>query len=295
MNMNRRFFWMCILAGGLLLPACSNDEPETANIPTAVQQAFATQFGDAKNVDWDIENGKYAVAEFYQNGTKNEAWYDLQTGAWQMTKRETAFASLPLLIQETFKASEYSKAPWRMENEVDILERKGVEKVYIIEVEKEVQGMETNVDLLFTEDGRLVKANVETEQDNDFNHYLPTPVEGEIDQWLKKNFPNASIVDIETERGYTVVDIIVDNRTEKEVRFDAQSNWVDTQWDIPYAQLSPAIKQTIQTSYPGYRIDNEATVIESATGITYEVELEDAQDRDKYVTLDETGKVISER
>ena len=42
-----------------------------------------------------------------------------------MTEKEIRFADLPEAVKNAFGASEYGQAPWRADDEVDVLKRNG--------------------------------------------------------------------------------------------------------------------------------------------------------------------------
>jgi len=73
-------------------------------------------------------------------------------------------------VQAAFRDSEY--AGWRIDV-VDMLEREGVETVYVIEAEGRSGGRETEVDLYYSSDGVLVKKVVDADSDYDYGDYIP--------------------------------------------------------------------------------------------------------------------------
>lgn len=92
----------------------------------------------ATDVVWRT-SGNYSVAEFslpavrvaVHGGRDHAAWFD-DGGEWYMTETDIVFGSLPSAVQAAFRDSEY--AGWRIDD-VDMLEREGVETVYVIEAE----------------------------------------------------------------------------------------------------------------------------------------------------------------
>ena len=106
----------------------------------------------------------------------------------------------------------------------------------MIDVEKTENGTETDIDLYYSEDGILVKTVVDAEKDNDYENMLPqTPTSG-IDAWLKENYPEARIIDIDKEDGLTEVEII-DNRLVREILFTASGEWLLTKTEIGRAHV----------------------------------------------------------
>lgn len=116
--------------------------------PKNVVSAFKAKYPSAKRVEWEVKN-TYQVAEFHIDFTEIEAWFD-NNGQWVMTESDVKFSSLPVVIRNSFKSGEYGK--WEVED-VDKLERAGMETIYIIEAELGEQ----EVALHYLENGTLVK------------------------------------------------------------------------------------------------------------------------------------------
>lgn len=140
---------VCMVAGTLLFASCSNDEnnplPDgtSGEVPALVLDEFNSLFPGATNVVWSTK-GEYAVASFYWDGSRADnvvrnhtAWFALANGVWGMTEKEIRFADLPEAVKNAFGASEYGQAPWRADDEVDVLKRNGDSEIlYVIDVEK---------------------------------------------------------------------------------------------------------------------------------------------------------------
>ena len=121
------------------------------------------------------------------------------------TDSEILFEQLPEEVKAAFRAGEYSA--WTID-EVERVQRNGAEEVYVIEVKNKVDGVETEIDLYYSKDGVLVKKLVDADNDYDYGDYIPAaPVEG-VEAFLKANFPNARILDIDREDNMTEVEIL---------------------------------------------------------------------------------------
>ena len=110
--------------------------------------AFNNKYPQSDKVEWEQKQGYY-VAEFREDGIEHEAWFD-GTGKWVMTESNLRYSSLPQAIREQFEKSVYST--WK-KDDIDKIERAGMEAVYIIELEKE--GLDT--DLYYVGNGNLIK------------------------------------------------------------------------------------------------------------------------------------------
>lgn len=143
------------------LQSCDNDDDGSIAVPAELQSAFSSKFPNAANVKWETKSGYY-VADFY-DGYEASAWFT-QDGKWQMTETDIPYNALPQAVKMSFENSEY--ASWKRDD-IDKLERTGVETVFVIEVEKQNQ----EVDLYYSADGTLIKSIVDTDDDNNEHWY----------------------------------------------------------------------------------------------------------------------------
>lgn len=302
----KRILSLChiLLTGSFVLMTSCNDNddlhsnPVPENIPEKVILEFNAKYPNATNVTWSTKD-TYAVANFYLASTRtgghepnNTAWFNM-AGHWNMTETEISYQQLPEAVKTAFEASPY--ASWRMDNEIDKLQRSdNNETLYIIEVSQKEGNVETEVDLYYTEEGILVKEIVNAEADNDYHEYLPQQPEGNIQTWLDQNFPNVRIVDYDCEQNGTEVEIIA-NGLKHEILFDNQQQWVYTKTEYErrdWTQIPTSILNHLRTS-PYYTSDNAIDDVEKYTtrdnGTYYCFELKTAYDDDVKVYVNETG------
>ena len=195
-----------MIAGMFAFTACSDDnspgnQPDgtplnPTDVPAAVLNAFEKQYPDANNVQW-TKKDNYAVATFTKSGDtsgQQSAWFAWDNGTWGMTEYEIPYSLLPDDVRTAFEASEYAASPWRYDREIDVLQRNETETLYVIEVEKNEAGTETEVDLYYTADGLLVKEIIDAERDKDYHEFLPQAPEGSISDWLKSPARSAGMM-----------------------------------------------------------------------------------------------------
>ena len=299
MKTTRHLFLTLVACMAVLMAACSDDDgqkPSSGTIPDSVVAAFNSQYPDASNVSWEIK-GEYAVASFTIDETRssdagrNRAWYHLSDGRWAMSDFDIPYAMLPEAVKTAFEGSEYAQSPWRIDDDdVEVITRHGYdETLYVIDVEKNENGTETEVELYYTADGILVNTIVDAERDNDHSDMLPGNSPTTITEWINQHFPGARIVDIDVERNGTEVEIIQDGM-KHEIWFDASSAWVSTKTEYGWRNVPDVVQAFVQANYPDYRID-DVDRYETAANRYYCVEIERG-DREKKIYLNEQGEEI---
>lgn len=254
-----------------------DDDPKV-NVPAEVQKSFAQKYSSASRIEWEDKAG-YKVADFRYNNVETSAWFDTH-GTWYMTESDIPFSALPLVVQTSFKASEW--ASWRVDD-VDMIEKKDSETLYIIEVEQR----ESEADIYYSADGIIIKVL----HDNGYHENRPTPITNTIQKLVKEKYPNSRIVEISNEGGLIEVNII-DGNVKKEVYFDSTNKWVYTKTDVHLTNLPVEVANIVTTTqYVGYTID-DAEYVESPQGNYYLLELEKGNSEIK-VKVDSSGKVVN--
>lgn len=280
--MKLKMYFLLVALGvcTLSLQSCDDDD-NGMSVPTELQNALLEKHGDAQRIEWETK-GTYYVADFNEDNYEKEAWFTAD-GVWQMTETDIPnIAALPAAVKTAFESSQY--AAWHVDD-IDKLERKDVETIYVIEVE---QG-NREVDLYYSGNGILIKEVVDTDNDNDLESYLPSALPAAIKEFISKEYPNARIVEIDNEKGMTEVDIIHDNKS-KELLFSAAGEWISTSWDVRIANLPQPVKTAVLAKYPGYEID-DAEYVETPDGDYYLVEVEKGE-TEVHVKVTEEGTVL---
>ncbi len=263
------------MCGMLAFTSCDDDDNNYLPDQT-ITKAFDEKYPDAGKVEWETKGG-YEVAEFHVSGNETEAWFD-NKGNWVMTKTEINFGLLPEAVRTSLKSSEYKD--WKS-TDFDKLERSNAATVYVIEVE---QG-EQEFDLYYTEDGILLKAVPDDDNDN----FQPTVVPQAITDAINEMYPGATVLEFDSEKTGFEVDIL-HNNIYKDVYFNTGNEWLYTEWDIKEVNLPAIIMNAYKASeYKDYRID-DIDVIENPAGISYVLELEKGNDEVK-MTISAEGKI----
>lgn len=279
------------LSAAWSLQSCDNNDDDSIPVPTELQNAFSSMYPNVTNVEWETKSGYY-VADF-RNGYEASAWFT-PNGEWQMTETDIPYSALPQEVKASYEGSEYATSQgWKIDD-VDMLERKGLETIYVIEVEKQNQ----EVDIYYSEAGVQIKIVEDTDGDRD-DQYLPTTQLTEtIKAFINDKYPGAKIleIDVEDDRndwdfGFTEVDIYHDGKN-KDVLFDKDGGWYSTSWDVFIGDLSDVIKDAIDAKYPNYWID-DAEYFEMSDGNNYYlIEIEGNNVQDKKIKVTSNGKIF---
>lgn len=260
--------------------SCDNDD-DNLRVSPELQKAFLEKYPAATRVEWETKAGYY-VADFYDNASEASAWFT-PAGVWCMTETDVLYVGLPEAVKAAFEQGDYST--WTVDD-VDKLERRDMETVYVIEVEKKPQEM----DLYYSAEGLLIKAVADTDHDDDYESHLPIQAPEAILSFINDKYPDARLIEIEVEQGVTEVEIVHEGRC-KEVRFDKTNNWISTSWDIRRNELPAVVTQALANSeYSTYTVD-DAEYYEAPQGDYYQIELEQGAKEIK-VKIDTTGKFI---
>lgn len=204
--------YFVMLAMGLMsfaMLSC-NDDDDSAPIPSELENAFVARFGEVAH-DWSTRGTNF-IAEFKDRNQDVDAWFDAN-GNWLMTETDLPFEALPEAVKQSFLAGEYKD--WKRDD-VDMLERKGMETIYVIEVERGHQ----EYDLYFDGNGTLLKAVEDVDKEDDSDKYLPTALPDAVTRILAEKYEGYKLLEVEREPGNVLeVDIWL-HSTKHEVRFN---------------------------------------------------------------------------
>lgn len=122
--------------------------------------------------------------------------------------------------------------------------------------------------------------------DNNDDDSIAVPAE--LQNAFSSKYPNAANVKWESKSGYYVADFY--DGYETFAWFTQDGKWQMTETDIPYDALPQAVKNTINTTYPGQVDDDDAEYVEEATGDTYY--LIDIENSEKDVKISADGQIL---
>ena len=263
---------MCICL--MTLAGCNKASADTDAVNPKARAALIQKYPEATDVKWVSKNG-YIIAKFNAPATRSSirgydfsVWFS-SAGQWCMTESETVFDALPEAVKTAFMSSTYSD--WRIDD-IDRLERAGMETFYVIEVEQRSGNISREADLYYSETGILIKTVLDEDEDYDYEDYLPSDIRTDITGLIGKMYPGATIVDIEYEDAGIEAEIIHDGRG-KDVYLAMNLSWIRTEWDVRRSELPEAVTGKIAANWPGWKIDDSGYV-ETPSSAWYEIELE---------------------
>ena len=270
----RMTIFTSLLLAGFAFTSCDDDNDNDTPGEEIVNVLYE-KYPNAQRVDWELQRDHY-VADFRDNNIEKEAWFNTK-GEWVMTESDIPFEDLPQAIQTAFGESEYKD--WRVDD-VDMLERVEMETMYVIEVEKGKQ----EFDLFYAEDGILIKAIEDLD-----NNYQPNTVPEVLKNFINNKYPQATIVDIEIEKGITEIDILHENKA-KELHFNSANEWLYTTWEVKEREIQE-IADNVKAANPGFHVDDIDYKESADNSKVYIFELEQG-DHEKYVTVDMEGNIV---
>ena len=199
------------------------------------------------------------------------AWFENGDGAWSMTETDIRFDQLPEAVKRAFAEGEY--ADWRVD-EVDMLDRDGVEVVYVVEVERDGREM----DLYYSADGVLVKSVADAGDDYDYGDFIPSRPSDGIGDFIASRYPGARVIDVDAEYEGTEVELIDADRVKRELFFDRSDAWQYTKAELRRSELPQAVTAAWEASdyseAKGYRLDDADLYETASEGTFYRLELE---------------------
>ena len=263
---------MCICL--IALAGCNKASADNYTENAKAKAELAARYPDAVNVNWVSKNG-YSIAKFNRLATRaHKSEYDFsvwftRSGDWCMTESEVTYDALPLAVRTAFEASEY--AGWEIDD-IDKIERIGMETFYVIEVETKAGNIEKEAELYYSADGVLIKVTSGYDSDYDYEDYLPSDIQSAIESFINARYPGAVIVDSEYDDGEIEVEIIHNGRG-KDVYFSSNNEWLRTEWDVRKSELPAAVLTQVNAAYLSWKID-DAEYMETPSGEWFVIELE---------------------
>lgn len=241
------------------------------NVPVAIYEAFMRNYPDVAGKEtWEVDD-TYAKATFPADGyssrsdvESNAVWYALADSQRKMQSEIIRFDALPEAVRNAVAQSAYGE--WEIEQTALWLRRYVtgmLEDLYVVKASGSVGSAKTTALLYYTAAGLLVKETVDSVYDEaygdvtvDYDEWLPQTGQDFVDEYLKMNYPSASILFIKKDRNGTMVKILND-RNSVVITFDLSGQWQSTSAEVRERDLSAGIEGAFESSqYSAYEIED---------------------------------------
>lgn len=255
--------------------ACSDDDDKNVELNNAVLEFIDTKYKGAKVRSSDYEKNGLLEVEIKHDGIIKDLYFDSQSN-WVYTTWDVRRADVPAVVKEALT----NAYPDYVIDEVDFVERQQL-TYYAVEMDKGKVSMMVYV----SPEGVILEA-VSGEPGT------KPALSDEVRAFIKENYPEATIVEYDyTANGLLEVDIR-DGNKEKDVYFDKEGNWVQTDWDVPADSLPDAVLRALADNYPEYFLDSAEYVERPGDVVFYEVELEHRNDAEIVVNVTPEGEIL---
>lgn len=256
-------------------------------LPTSIESWIESNYPGATIIEIDHEGAGYE-AEIYHEGLKHDIVFTANS-EWSYT--ETDFERNTNLVPQVVLdsvAAQYNASTWRTD---DIKKYVSATYTYYIFDLERISGRDDERKIYVGEDGALMQTRPGFE--NGAQGGAGIPVSEAIANFISENYPGASIVERDYDKGYQEIEIWQDN-VEKTLKFNASDAWVSTEYNLrQYSQLPTAVQNGLaaDADFSAAGVD-DIEVTELANGTTtYEVEVKNGRLEIAY-RVDASGNIL---
>ncbi|MDR0995594.1 MAG: hypothetical protein LBL81_04815 [Tannerella sp.] len=240
----------CLLILAAIPAACDqNDlgqqEEEEEEEPSAVESAFKKMYPDVEGVSWATRTTEdlsrsYRVASFKFNLHRAQAWFT-SDGAWWQSLYDTNFDDLSSGIQGDFAAKPYMGDSILCCHHIVGKTTKDLYVICVLEKEK-------HVDLFYTKYGDFIRAELQSENENDFPIILPEKIEEQMPGLFQND--TYEVVDIWKGSLGTYVGVM-NGKTYSLSIFDGGQNWLGSSSKISDIQMPASARHNLEAYLNG--------------------------------------------
>lgn len=238
--------------------ACSDDDDKSIALSDSVVEFIKSKYNgaDIRHAEYD-GNGLIEVEILHDSRLKDV--YFNSANEWVYTTWDLKLDEIPAIVKESLVAA----YPDFTLDEADFIER-GDNTYYEVDLKKGA----SEIVVFVSPEGVIL--------DSSTGEPGTKPVISDaVRNFIKEKYPNATITDYGSNaNGMFEVDI-VDGGIEKDVYFDSNDNWVQTDWDVAVTALPAEVTASVASNYPEYTID-DAEYVERPEIVFYELTLEKA-------------------
>ena len=255
--------------------ACDDDDDRNVPLNNAVMQFIDSRYPGATVRSSEFEKNGTLEVEIRHDGKIKDVYFNSQSN-WLYTSWDVRVADLPQVV----KGAVSGAYPDYRIDEADFVERETI-NYYAVELER------GGIDLWIyvSPEGNILDS---VTGDGPAKPVLSDAVRS----FISENYPSAVIVSYDYDgKGLLEVDVR-DGNIEKDIYFDSNDNWVQTDWDVPADQLPDAVLQVLADNYPQYFVDSAEYVERPSNVVFYEIELERVGDVEIVVDVTPDGEIL---
>ena len=271
----KKIFLMIMLSLPFIV-ACSDDENEMkVDLSNAVTEFIDARYQGAKIRASEFESNGLLEVEILHEGKVKDVYFDSKN-EWVYTSWDVRQNELPQVV----KAAVTEAYPDYRIDDIDFIERETI-NYYAVEMDKG----KLSIMVYVSPEGEILESTA--------GEPGTKPVISDaVRSFISEHYPNATIKSYDYDaNGLLEVDIL-DGNVEKDVYFDSNSNWVQTDWDVQVSALPDAVLQALAGNYPEYTVDSAEYVERPDNVVFYEVELEKAGGQDIVVNVTAGGEIL---
>lgn len=264
-----------ILVFALFAAVACDDDDNNVKLNSVVLDFISSKYEGSTVRSSERESNGLIEVEILHDNIVKDVYFDSQNN-WVYTSWDVIPANLPSAVKS---ALESAYAGFVIDD-ADYVERPAIE-YYKVELDKGSQ----EIEVYLSADGTILDASV--------GEPGSKPILSDaVRAFIQEKYPAARI----TEYGYTpngLLEVeIRDGNLDKEVYFDKEENWVQTDWDVPADRLPDAVLQALAAAYPQYYIDSAEYVERPGGTVYYSVELERGDNTEITVNVTAEGEIL---
>lgn len=259
-------------------------------LPTTMESWIETNYPGATIIEIDHEGAGYE-AEIYHEGLKHDIVFTANS-EWSYTETdyERNYSLVPQVVRDAVDA-QYNSSEWRID---DVKKYVSTTTTYYIFDLERTTGRDDEQKVYVGEDGVLTQTRPGYGNGAQGDAGAGIPVGEDISAFIAENYPGASVIERDYDKGYQEIEIWHDN-VEKTLKFNSSNAWVSTEYDLrQFSQLPQAVQDGLAADqdFSATGVEDIEVTEQASGSTTYKVEVKSGRMEIQY-RVDATGKILS--